>query len=403
MIGRLTQRKSKEQGEPSAPKSFDDFELRLGDMMRGERATMGKSLLDVQRELRIKASYIAAIENSDPSVFDTPGFIAGYVRSYARYLNMDPEEAFETFCRESGFTVAHGMSAEASVRKAKVAPGAQAANASGLGSDPFTSPNTPFAPSADGLFSHVEPRAIGSLMVLAALITGIGYGGWSILKEVQQVQFAPVDQTPLVLADVDPLEGAQLNLANADTDPAAAALDRLYRPQALDVPVLEARDAPIATLDPRTFGNFAEPDLPSIQLAEASLPADIAGQQLTVPQVVEEVAPSAEMLAVRPAWVEVTAADGSVIFEGIMEPGDRFEIPLTEVAPTLKTGESSGIYFAVNGQHFGPVGQRGRVTKNVDLSPDAISGRFEVADLEDDRNRALATLVAQLQVDSAQD
>jgi len=220
---------------------------------------------------------------------------------------------------------------------------------------------------------------------------------------VQQVQFAPVDQTPLVLADVDPLEGAQLNLANADTDPAAAALDRLYRPQALDVPVLEARDAPIATLDPRTFGNFAEPDLPSIQLAEASLPADIAGQQLTVPQVVEEVAPSAEMLAVRPAWVEVTAADGSVIFEGIMEPGDRFEIPLTEVAPTLKTGESSGIYFAVNGQHFGPVGQRGRVTKNVDLSPDAISGRFEVADLEDDRNRALATLVAQLQVDSAQD
>ncbi|MEX5578733.1 helix-turn-helix domain-containing protein [Pseudophaeobacter sp. A-200-2] len=403
MIGRLTQRKSKEQGEPSAPKSFDDFELRLGDMMRGERATMGKSLLDVQRELRIKASYIAAIENSDPSVFDTPGFIAGYVRSYARYLNMDPEEAFETFCRESGFTVAHGMSAEASVRKAKVAPGAQAANASGLGSDPFTSPNTPFAPSAGGLFSHVEPRAIGSLMVLAALITGIGYGGWSILKEVQQVQFAPVDQTPLVLADVDPLEGAQLNLANADTDPAAAALDRLYRPQALDVPVLEARDAPIATLDPRTFGNFAEPDLPSIQLAEASLPADIAGQKLTVPQVVEEVAPSAEMLAVRPAWVEVTAADGSVIFEGIMEPGDRFEIPLTEVAPTLKTGESSGIYFAVNGQHFGPVGQRGRVTKNVDLSPDAISGRFEVADLEDDRNRALATLVAQLQVDSAQD
>ena len=26
---------------------FDAFELRLGDLMRGERATMGKSLLDV--------------------------------------------------------------------------------------------------------------------------------------------------------------------------------------------------------------------------------------------------------------------------------------------------------------------------------------------------------------------
>ena len=76
-------RKSKpklEQDEVQ-PKGFDDFEVRLGDMMRGERATLGKSLLDVQRELRIKASYISAIENCDPDAFETPGFIAGYVRS----------------------------------------------------------------------------------------------------------------------------------------------------------------------------------------------------------------------------------------------------------------------------------------------------------------------------------
>jgi hypothetical protein len=48
---------------------FDDFDVRLGDLMRGERATLGKSLLDVQRDLKIKASYIAAIENADVSAF----------------------------------------------------------------------------------------------------------------------------------------------------------------------------------------------------------------------------------------------------------------------------------------------------------------------------------------------
>ena len=84
-------------------KGFDDFEVRLGDIMRGERATRGKSLMDVQRELKIKAAYIAAVEDADPSVFDTPGFIAGYVRSYAKYLDMDAEEAFDLFCKESGF------------------------------------------------------------------------------------------------------------------------------------------------------------------------------------------------------------------------------------------------------------------------------------------------------------
>ena len=71
-------------------------------------------------------------------------------------------------------------------------------------------------------------------------------------------------------------------------------------------------------------------------------------------------------------------------------------MPLTEDAPQLRTGESSAIYFAVNGQHYGPVGGRGQVTKNVDLSPDALSGRFQIADLEAEQNQALATMVAQL-------
>lgn len=71
MIGRSYLRSNAIE-EPDS-QGFDAFELRLGDLMRGERATIGKSLLDVQRELKIKAAYIAAIENADPSAFDTPG------------------------------------------------------------------------------------------------------------------------------------------------------------------------------------------------------------------------------------------------------------------------------------------------------------------------------------------
>ena len=81
MIGRRTVPSTPEVAKP---KGFDDFDLRLGDLMRGERATLGKSLLDVQRELKIKATYIAAIENADVSAFETQGFIAGYVASSAK-------------------------------------------------------------------------------------------------------------------------------------------------------------------------------------------------------------------------------------------------------------------------------------------------------------------------------
>ncbi|MBE1282409.1 MAG: DUF4115 domain-containing protein [Rhodobacteraceae bacterium] len=387
MIGRITQRMTKAEEEVAEPKGFDDFELRLGDMMRGERATMGKSLLDVQRELRIKASYIAAIENSDPSVFDTPGFIAGYVRSYARYLGMNPDEAFATFCAESGFAVAHGMSAEASGQKPVKGP----ISSKDL-RDPLVSPNMPFAPVKDSFFNHIEPRAIGSTMVLLALIAGIGYGGWSVLKEVQQVQFAPVEQTPIVLADLDPLEGAARVAAPEDV-PAAEALDRLYRPQALDVPVLTARDAPISTLDPSTVGSFRTPSLPQVQIAEAQRPDAPVAQP--VPQVLEEVSPNLVMVAVSPSWVRVRAADGSVIFEGIMERGQTFEVPLTEEPPTLRAGESGAIYFAMDGEHYGPLGTRGQVTKNFAMTKDLVAEQFEVADLEQDRNSALKQYVAE--------
>ena len=73
-------------------KSYGPYEFALGDELRGERATLGKTLLDVQRDLRIRAAYIAAIEDAKPEVFPNPSFIAGYVRSYARYLGLDPDE-----------------------------------------------------------------------------------------------------------------------------------------------------------------------------------------------------------------------------------------------------------------------------------------------------------------------
>ena len=84
-------------------KVYGPYEYALGDELRGERATLGKTLLDIQRDLRIKAAYIAAIEDCKPEVFPNPSFIAGYVRSYARYLSMDPDEVFHRFCQESGF------------------------------------------------------------------------------------------------------------------------------------------------------------------------------------------------------------------------------------------------------------------------------------------------------------
>lgn len=373
------------------PKGFDDFELRLGDLMRGERATMGKSLLDVQRELKIKATYIAAIENCDVSAFETQGFVAGYVRSYARYLGMEPDWAFSRFCVEANFAVAHGMSAAAS----SAGITAVRSRAAFDNRDPLGNPNASFVPRAESFLAQVEPGAIGSIFVLIALISAIGYGGWSVLQEVQRVQLAPIDQAPTVVAEIDPLgnvdSGAVPLVRSAPAAPGSEdvvaangasdqkdLMGRLYRPEALDVPVLVSRDGPIAAIDPRISAELQDAGLGSDATA-ADFEAQAAAIDAAI-QVVTANAPAVELLAVRPSWVRVQSADGTVLFEKNLDAGERYVVPQLEEPAVLRAGNSGSVYFAVNGVTYGPAAPGAQVVKNVVLSPESLTAAYALAE-----------------------
>lgn len=392
MIGR--RRTEPEVTEEPKPKSFDDFEVRLGDAMRGERATLGKSLLDVQRELKIKASYIAAIENADHSAFETPGFIAGYVRSYARYLGMDADWAFQVFCAESGFVPTHGLAAQASGQRS-----GQGAGRAEFSGDPLANPNATFIPRSEGILAGIEPGAVGSVAVLIALIGLIGFGGWSVMREIQQVQFAPVEQSAGVLEELDDFSQRNTEIADVtggaglNTPPSVEALDRLFRPEALDVPVLIARDGPISTLDPREVGALGDttataaansaPNLPvpggSLDTAiEATVAQAVQGAGNV--QVLAAGAPEVSIFAVHPAWVRVKSASGTVIFEKNLDACEHYALPATETPPLLRTGYAGAVYFSVNGQVYGPAGSGATIAKNVVLGAAELTEAFAPAD-----------------------
>ncbi|MFN3524607.1 MAG: helix-turn-helix domain-containing protein [Paracoccus sp. (in: a-proteobacteria)] len=405
---------------------FLDDDTRLGDIMRGERATLGKSLLDVQRELRIRASYVAAIENCDISAFDAPSFISGYVRSYARYLGMDPDWTFRRFCLESGFLPTHGMAPSAAGPKPARRP-----------SDPaeaLANPRALFIPQERSFWSDLEPRAVGALLVLMAVIAGLAYGGYAVLQEVQRVTLTPGNDVPGLVADLDPTQGAGLGgPALESRDPAEIAqslpqpeaMDRLYRPQILEAPVLTARDGPIASIDPglmdsaasvetiiadaglvtaipqpgigqsptQNFGPFrgnTVSDPAAVSSDDTALASADGGVRTVAPD-----APQLELLAVRPAWVRVTSAEGTVLLEKIMDAGERFALPKLEEAPRLRTGNSGAVYFAVNGQAYGPAAPGAQVVSNVELSPASLTERFALADLGADPELAQLVAVAQ--------
>jgi hypothetical protein len=108
-------------------------------------------------------------------------------------------------------------------------------------------------------------------------------------------------------------------------------------------------------------------------------------------------APAVQLVAVRESWVRVRAPDGTTLFEGILAPGDTFEVPQGAEPATLRTGESGALYMALNGVPYGPVGEAGQVSSNVPLSAEAIAQGYQVANLAEDEDLAEYVAVASAQ------
>jgi cytoskeletal protein RodZ len=66
---------------------------RMVRSLRDARVTAGLSVVDVERDTRINRTYIEAIESGRFTDLPAPVYARGFVRSYARYLGLDPEAA----------------------------------------------------------------------------------------------------------------------------------------------------------------------------------------------------------------------------------------------------------------------------------------------------------------------
>jgi hypothetical protein len=105
-------------------------------------------------------------------------------------------------------------------------------------------------------------------------------------------------------------------------------------------------------------------------------------------QVVAEAKQGIEVLAVRPSWVRVNAADGTVLFEKILDAGERYAVPPLEAAAMFRTGNSGSVYFVVDGMTYGPAAPGANVVKDIALSPEVLTTTMAQADLTVDEDLA---------------
>jgi hypothetical protein len=367
-------------------RGYDEYEVTLGDEMRGERASLGKTLRDAEYDLRIKAHVIRAIEDCDLDGFPNDSVIAGYVRSYARYLGLDAEDCYRRFCAESGF-----QSPVAALggfdRAGRSGGGLQNIVAAGTALGAGLTQSRFAVKSAPTRFSaRISLGGLTSALAMMGLIAGLGYGGYALLQDIQRVGFAPLPEAPEVVAEAPQItpptiDGGFLRRPDADAYQGDGVL-AVAAPAEFPPPSMTTRDGPISAIDPATSGVFRDPVRdrdPALSNSLAAVgaevdprladyrPVDLDRADLAQAEAVPAGPPKIVVHATHAAWIRVRDGEDAVVFQGTLDAGGQYVIPDRIAAPLLRAGNAGAVYVLVDGAPYGPVGGSGSVIKNLSL------------------------------------
>ena len=360
------------QPEKLELRGYDSYTVTLGDKLRGERATLGKTLDDIQKETRLRIEFLLGIENADITAFPAPSFIAGYVRSYASHLNLDPDECFNQFCKESGFI---GLQSEIDGKKRN-----KVIKPTKLLDEPILNPQIQKKKINNGILNNFSFSGLFSLTALLILILGLGYGGVTVLNEVQKVNLSPINQSPSVqsISSTSIDENSFFNDFDSNNTNIASNsdLEEFYRPTELVLPLMTPRDGPISAIDPAISGVYVE-DKNSV--ISKSNQEDIIEVKKN-PQVIEEDQPSVYVVAQKPAWVRIYEPNGNILFENILDTGQRYEVPQSAQTAMLRAGNSGSVYLMIDNNFYGPLGTATGVAKKVNLRAETILENYTLVE-----------------------
>ncbi|HWH33453.1 MAG TPA: helix-turn-helix domain-containing protein [Egibacteraceae bacterium] len=72
----------------------------IGEALRAARRQQGRSLADAAAATRVRESYLAALEEEEFAALGGDVYVKGFLRSYARFLGLNPEPLLESYRRE---------------------------------------------------------------------------------------------------------------------------------------------------------------------------------------------------------------------------------------------------------------------------------------------------------------
>jgi cytoskeleton protein RodZ len=383
----------------------------VGSALRACRLRHGIPLADVARALRIRQSFLAAIEDGRFSELPGATYTLGFVRAYAEFLALDGDEVIRRLRAEE-----------------HQAP-------------PPRELHFPTPSNETG-----SPR--GGILLVGALIAALAYGGWYVLSSQDEplvsqltdpipeqlsalMSGAPTDdqadrsQTGAPDPALAPDSGPAAEIERGDapsmqdeptaavagtasgrsadvgpggrrrTDDAVAPAQAATRPDdAATRPVPSERPSVAASAslappadDPTTHATRASVDADSTAAspkspvsgaaggvgggaapAEASADAAARPAGSDVAAVVD--APNHIVIrATEASWIEIRDRRGRRLAGRLMQPGEMMDVP-GQTGMRMTVGNAGGVLLVVDGRALPPLGESGVVRRGVSLDPE---------------------------------
>lgn len=294
----------------------------LGSILRDAREMKGLTLAEVQEQIRINSQYLDALEEGNYHLLPTQVHLRGFLRNYARFLDLDPDPLLEK-CN------AAYLAQSEQARQASSENGADPVLAP-REDQPFFEPvNMDLDGSSGGAESTVRIAIIVALLItigLAAsrflpLVTGEGDGRDNLPQMIESLM-ASDDGTTEDSGETMSV-GPQAGMPDGTSDPI----------------IPSERNNPAGVATDTASAPPTRPPLPAA-MDEINLRLDITER----------------------TWVRVII-DGEVALEDqITREDGPFEWQALQEAHVL-TGNAAGVFVTINDVQVGKLGERGAVAE----------------------------------------
>ncbi len=344
-----------------APEIATPRRERLGDILKRARERRREPIEQISDYLRIRPSFLWALENSRYNDLPADAYAIGFIRSYAQYLGMNGKEAIDLYRQEMEgrrkkpqLTMPQPISEGRAPTAMLMAGAAFAAFLIYLmwynSSEPEGSPVDPPLPvsASEKSQSQLQPQTPTSQVEATSSLPAPSLPTHSSILIPEQESAAtsqpPTSSGPSVVAPASP--------------PAAVVSPSV----SVQATVPQQPQPTAATPSPSPAAENAPP-VPDKAIVAPS--GRVYG---------DTVRPRVVLRAEQESWVMVVDPDGNQLFSKVLRPGDSYRVPVDKEL-SLTAGNISGLVVNVDGTDIPTISSSSRIMRNLSLDPERLRSR----------------------------